>query len=75
MTKEEVLALLEKCQSRKDWGMACDFIKMSCDGYPDFWWEEVIQSGVGDRIAARWGSDMRIRVVEYPVPSPEKGDA
>ena len=78
MTKDEVIDLLEKCQSSEDWRIACRIIKEEHEnGYPDFWWKEVILSGVGDRIAARWGSDMQlhVRIIDFPGVSPEKGDS
>ena len=55
--------LLEACQSGADWNRACDAIKELHGGhYPTDWYEKVIQSGVGDRIAARWGQDMKLHV-------------
>ena len=61
MTRDEVIALMETSQTREQWNTNCDVVKANCNGYPPFWFEAIIQSGVGDRIAARWGSDMKIR--------------
>lgn len=63
MTRDEVVALMESCQSEEDWKVACRKVKASCDGtYPPFWFEAILQSGLGTRVSARWGGDMEIRV-------------
>jgi len=65
MTQDEVIVLMESCQTADDWRTRCDYVKAQHDGgYPDFWYDAIIRSGLGDRVAARWGSDMTIRAYD-----------
>ena len=72
MTTDE-LKLLEDCQTGTDWSSACDAIKLTHGGgYPTDWYATVIQSGMANRIAARWGSDAELHVTF--IPTEEGGD-
>jgi hypothetical protein len=62
MDKQQVIDLMESCKSDAEWNAACDLVKRTCGGYPDFWWKEIIQSGLGDRVMARWGGSTAIKV-------------
>lgn len=67
MTKDDVMALLESCQSAADWEAACETIKEAHNwSYPTYWWEDVKKSGLMDRIMARWGTSSEIRIVSDP---------
>jgi hypothetical protein len=60
---DKELERLENCKSAKDWSEACDAIKGARGQmYPDDWWDKVKQSGMMDRILARWGGDSQIRL-------------
>ena len=64
ITKEQ-LKSLEDCQSASDWRAACDAIKdasQSKVAYPDDWWEKVMDSGLADRVTARWGASSDLTV-------------
>ena len=65
ITPEE-LKSLEACHDEADWAKACDAIKHARQGlYPDDWWAKVKQSGMMDRIMARWGQDSELKVQEF----------
>lgn len=67
MDKKEVMELLESVQTYKQWADACDKIKRAHGyGYPDYWFKDVLQSGMADRILGRFGesTQMRIEIVQ-----------
>jgi len=53
---------MESSTSAVEWDSNCDAVKESCGGYPDFWWKEIIQSGLGNRVTAKWGGDTELHV-------------
>jgi hypothetical protein len=61
MDEQSVIALLESSQSALEWNRNCDRVKKECGGYPPWWYEKIIMSGLCDRVAARWGGDSKIR--------------
>lgn len=55
MSVEDVVELLELCETEKDWGDVCQMVKDDNGGeYPDFWRKEIMLSGVATRVRARW---------------------
>ena len=64
---EQQLKMLEDCKTAADWRKACDAIKDSTGigMYPDDWFEKVVQSGMMDRITARWGEDSSLKVTVF----------
>lgn len=62
MTKEQVVILMRSSNSAQEWNDNCDKVKKACIGYPTFWYETIILSGLGNKIASKWGGDMQIRV-------------
>ncbi len=62
MSKQEVIMLMETSTSAQEWNDNCDKVKAACDGYPDFWWETMITSGVADRILARFGESTKLKI-------------
>ena len=62
---ETQLKALEDCQSAADWRAACNAIKDASESkvcYPDDWWEKVMDSGLADRVTARWGASSDLTV-------------
>lgn len=49
MKKEEVVKLMKSSKSEKEWNENCDKVKKECNGYPDFWYVEIIMSGLAGR--------------------------
>lgn len=60
MTIEEVKSLMESSQTEEQWNANCDKVKRECDGYPSFWFTEIVLSGLAGRVTARFGRDDRI---------------
>ena len=62
---DEQLKSLEDCQSAHDWREACNAITAASESkvaYPDDWWEKVVESGLMDRVTARWGASSDLTV-------------
>ena len=55
MTKEEVIKLMKDSKSEIDWNKNCDAVKKAFDGnYPNFWYSEIISSGLLAETQAGW---------------------
>jgi hypothetical protein len=54
MTKEEVVTLMTESKSEDEWNRNCDLVKYVFDGYPDWWFEAIILSGIAARTKMRW---------------------
>jgi len=65
MTEQEVVALMESSTTEQEWNTNCDKVKRACGDYPAFWYQTIILSGLGDRVAAKWGGDMQLRFVTF----------
>jgi hypothetical protein len=52
MTKTEVIELIKSASSEEDWNNKCDQVKSACGGYPDYWFAEIIASGLANEIKA-----------------------
>lgn len=60
---EQELQMLEDCQSKQEWSEACIAVKDARDGqYPDDWWDKVKESGMMDRIMARWDETSELKI-------------
>jgi hypothetical protein len=62
MTIEEVKTLMGSSQSEAEWDANCDRVKKAHNGYPSFWFREIVMSGLAGRVAARFGRDDRVHV-------------
>lgn len=65
MNEEQVIQLMETSQSAEAWDTNCDTVKAACNGYPDFWWESVIQSGRARTIMERWGDSPDLQISAF----------
>jgi hypothetical protein len=55
MEKHEVLDLMMGSSSEQQWNDKCTKVKVAFDGkYPDFWFKEIIQSGVAGWVQNSW---------------------
>lgn len=63
MTKEAVVELMESSQNESEWNSNCDFIKRNFHGYPRYWFEVIILSGLADRVAQKWGGDTNFHIM------------
>ena len=62
MTKDEVIALMRSSKSAVEWRANCDRVKAACNGYPDFWYEEIVLSGLADEVLSAFGMSSKITV-------------
>ncbi len=46
MSREEVINLMKSSRSENEWNANLNKVKQAFDGYPDFWYETIIQSKV-----------------------------
>lgn len=54
-TQEEVVKLMESSKSETEWNANCDAVKQANGGYPAFWYEAILLSGLCARVRATWG--------------------
>lgn len=54
MTKQDVIDLMDSSKSEAKWNANADKVKAAFDGYPDFWYEAIILSGLLTRVMMRW---------------------
>jgi len=64
MNEASVIELMETSQSPEQWDANCDTVKERCNGYPDFWWASIINSGVADKIMSRWGGSTKLTILK-----------
>ncbi len=62
MERDEVIAVMESSRTESEWKANCLYIKARCGGYPTFWYEAIVLSGLADQTSARWGGDAAIHV-------------
>ncbi|TXI90546.1 MAG: hypothetical protein E6Q36_01285 [Chryseobacterium sp.] len=54
MNPETVVLLMETSKSEQEWNDNCDKVKSHFGGYPSWWFQTIVLSGVLSRIAAKW---------------------
>lgn len=56
MEREEVKSLMKSSKNEQEWNNNCDKVKKAFNGYPDFWYMDIISSGLKDetRIMNLW---------------------
>ncbi len=54
MTEKDVIDLMRAATSESDWNARCDKVKAACDGYPKFWYQEIIASGLFNQTQSGW---------------------
>ncbi len=62
MTEEEVVALMKSSTSEYEWGANVDKVKAAYDGYPPFWFDAIVRSGVAQETAASYGDIAEIQI-------------
>jgi len=50
MNKEEVINLMKSSKNANEWNKNCTIVKEKCNGYPNFWYETIIVSGIAREI-------------------------
>ena len=54
MSKDEVIKLMESSTTRDEWDKNCDKVKAAFNGYPEWWFEAIIMSGIARRVTAHF---------------------
>lgn len=62
MNKQEVIDLMRSTEkgNYQEWSDNCDKVKAVCNGYPDFWWHEIIQSGIINEVLGTNANEFKI---------------
>jgi len=63
MTQDEVVNLMKGSETEKEWNENCDKVKAEFGGYPNFWREAIVLSGIAQETAEKFGSDAEIHIV------------
>jgi len=67
MLKSEVLDLMGSSKSELEWNANCDAVKKAFGGdYPEWWYEEILCSGIASRTMSRFGRTADITFVNVP---------
>ncbi len=64
MDKEEVIDLLRSSKNSQEWNDNCDLVKKAFNGYPSWWYQEIILSGLCDEILGPGSSTIKITTYE-----------
>lgn len=63
MDKQTALAELQKSTNKDEWNATCDRIKAANRGtYPEWWYPEVIMSGLIDKVLGAGSGQIKIIV-------------
>ena len=60
MNQQQVVDLMKSSKSETEWNQNCDKVKAACGGYPDFWYREIVMSGLADRTLGKRASEIKI---------------
>lgn len=61
MTQQEVIDLMKSSKSSAEWNINSDKVKEVFHGYPNWWYSEIILSGIADDTLRKWGSSTAIK--------------
>lgn len=65
MTQEQIINLMKSSRNSDEWNRNCDTVKKACKGYPDFWYKEIVLSGLMDRTLGAGSSELKISVINF----------
>jgi len=54
-TEKDVVALMKSSCNEQEWNKNCDKVKAANNGYPEFWFETIVLSGVLAETRRNWG--------------------
>lgn len=63
-TPEGVTAYMSQSTSEDDWNDRGQAVKDANSGYPSFWWETVVKSGLSERVAQSFGGNYGLHVTD-----------
>lgn len=67
MNREEVTKLMSSSKTEEEWNNNCDKVKRAFNGYPDFWFPDIIMSGLCGKVTKQFGKDDKIHIVRMPL--------
>ena len=53
-TPEQVVSLMSSSKSEEEWNANCDKVKAAHKGYPNWWYKEIMMSGLAAKTQATW---------------------
>jgi hypothetical protein len=53
--EEYVIDLMLGSKSKEEWNNNCDKVKEKFGDYPDFWYKDIVSSGLADEVQSNWG--------------------
>jgi len=56
MNRQEVIALMQTSRDENEWNNNADTVKKKCGGYPNFWYEAIMLSGIANKVRNSWMS-------------------
>lgn len=66
-TPQGVKSLMAGSTSEAEWNDNCNQVKAANKGYPQFWYPEVVMSGLMSRTTAKWGGSDQIKIISATV--------
>lgn len=54
MEQKEVKELMRSSKNEQEWNANCDKVKAACGGYPDWWYGEIVLSGLVNEVQGTW---------------------
>jgi hypothetical protein len=64
LTPEQIAQFMETSRTAEEWDKNCDLVKEACGGYPSFWWETIMVSGLARRTMAKFGETPDLKIVK-----------
>lgn len=65
MDREAVVALMRSSKSAEEWDNNCDRVKQELGGYPAYWYELIIASGLAREVMAAFGETPDFKVTIF----------
>lgn len=62
MTIDEVKELMRSSKSEQEWIANVKRVKLFFDGYPSFWYKEIVLSGLVGEVTKRFEKDDKIHI-------------
>ena len=59
MSRDDVIAMMKSSTSESEWESNCDKVKRACNGYPPYWFVDIISAGIRQKI----GLDARLLTI------------
>ena len=60
MSKQDAIELMKSSKTKDEWNANCDKVKAANGGYPDWWYPEIVASGLMDKTLGDGASQIKI---------------